>query len=135
MPSESTTTDLIHSIYALLGAREIADGQPLLGDELAVEEVTGSDSVSIGSGRVGLASLLGRYDEQFREFRIEPVEVVVIGDRALVKVRIGGVGVSGAEQWGTGYHLHTLAGGRLVRLQLFADPAEAARAAGLDGSG
>ena len=49
----------------------------------------------------------------------------------LVQVRVGGIGKSGAEQWSTGYHVHSLVDGKLVGLQLFAERDEAARAIGL----
>ena len=109
LSAEAATAELVRSLYAELAARELELARPI----------------------DGLAELLDRYDDQFREFRMEPVEVVAGAERALVKVRIGGIGLSGAEQWSTGYHVHTVADGNLVRLDVFAERGEALRAAGL----
>jgi hypothetical protein len=108
LSAEAATAELVRSLYAALAAREFEVARPI----------------------DGLAELLDRYD-QFREFRMEPVEVVAGAERALVKVRIGGIGLSGAEQWSIGYHVHTVAEGNLVRLEVFAERGEALRAARL----
>ena len=107
LSAEAATAELVRSLYAALAARELELVRPI----------------------DGLAELLDRYDDQFREFRMEPVEVVAGAERALVKVRIGGIGLSGAEQWSIGYHVHTVAEGNLVRLEVFAERGEALRAA------
>ena len=107
LSAEAATAELVRSLYAALAARELELARPI----------------------DGLAELLDRYDDQFREFRMEPVEVVAGAERALVKVRIGGIGLSGAEQWSIGYHVHTVAEGNLVRLEVIADRDEALRAA------
>lgn len=137
MPDETATTDLVHSVYAALAAREMSLARSLLDGEFEIEEKTGSELVSLGNGGDGLATFLARYDEQFREFKIEPLEVEAFAEKALVRVRIGGMGISGAEQWSTGYHVLTVEGGKLARLQLFAERGEAAEAVelSLDGSG
>jgi ketosteroid isomerase-like protein len=113
MPDEDATAELVRALYAALAAGEAKAAVPI----------------------DGLAELIDRYDEQFREFRIEPLEVVARAEKAFVKVRIGGLGLSGAEQWSTGYHVHTVAGGKLVSVQVFAERSEAAEAAGLPEAG
>jgi hypothetical protein len=125
MPSEAASAELIHSLYAALAARDVDLAQPLLDDDISIEDMSGSDGVPLGHGRDGLGELLRRYDDQFREFRIEPVEMIAVGEKTLVEVRIGGIGISGAEHWGTGYHVHTVVAGKLVRLQLFAERGKA----------
>jgi ketosteroid isomerase-like protein len=125
MPSEAASAELIQSLYAALAARDVDLARPLLDDDIPIEDICGSDPVPLGRGPDGLGELLRRYDDQFREFRIEPVEVVAVGEKTLVEVRIGGIGISGAEHWSTGYHVHTVVGGKLVRLQLFAERGEA----------
>ena len=64
LSAEAATAELVRSLYAALAAHEFELARPI----------------------DGLAELLDRYDDQFREFRMEPVEVVAAAERALVKV-------------------------------------------------
>ena len=64
LSAEAATAELVRSLYAALAAHEFELARPI----------------------DGLAELLDRYDDQFREFRMETVEVVAAAERALVKV-------------------------------------------------
>jgi ketosteroid isomerase-like protein len=72
-------------------------------------------------------------DETFEELRLEPQEFVDGGDRVATRLRYYGRGKgSGAEVEGELYHqLATFRGGRMVRIEYFAEWSEALEAAGL----
>lgn len=82
-------------------------------------------------GPAGLKHLLSGYRSYFRTFAMEPLEVRSAGEKVLVHLRLGGLGLSGAELWHDAFHVHTVRAGRCVRIEAFEDAAKAARAAGL----
>ena len=79
-----------------------------------------------------LRRLAGTYRPYFRDFAVRPLEITSGGERVMVHLRIGGVGLSGAELFHDCFHVHTVRAGRSVRIEVFEDAAEATRAAGLD---
>jgi ketosteroid isomerase-like protein len=133
MQEEIATADLLKGLYAALGRRELEAAMLSVAGDAAIEEVNRSNRVALRPGRDGLLELLGRYHDQFREFRMEPHEVRDGPGKTLVSLTIGGIGISGAELWGTVYHVHTIAAGRSQRIEVYLDRDAAAKAAGLDG--
>jgi ketosteroid isomerase-like protein len=131
MSGENTTAELLRALYVALGKRELEVAMLSVTCDLAIEEVNGSSRVALPCGRDGLLELLGRYHDQFREFRMEPLEILGGASKALVGLRMGGIGISGAELWGTSYHVHTIAGGKSHRIEVFVDRDAAAKAAGV----
>ena len=83
-------------------------------------------------GHGGVRELWSEAKRIFGEFRNVPEEMFDGGDRVLVFVRIEGVGArSGAPVEARIAHVHTLRGGKIIRVQSFADRDEARKAAGL----
>jgi ketosteroid isomerase-like protein len=85
-------------------------------------------------GHAGLQRVVASYRPYFRTFAVTPVEIASGDERVLVRLRLGGVGLSGAELWHDAFHVHTVSDGRCIRIEAFEDPGTAARAAGLDRS-
>lgn len=73
------------------------------------------------------------WSDVFEELRFEPKEFIEVGDRLLVLVRVSGHGrESGAEFDQHQAHVWTVRNGKGVRLEFYADRAEAEKAAGLE---
>jgi hypothetical protein len=82
-------------------------------------------------GREGLLVNVKRVGEAFEELHYEPLELIDLGERVLIHVRVSGTGregIKGELQFG---QLWTIRGGRAVRVDNYTRWAEALQAAGL----
>jgi ketosteroid isomerase-like protein len=83
-------------------------------------------------GHEGVLTALGLNLETFEELRFEPEQFIADDDQIVVIVRLHGRGkVSGAPVEDRIAHHWSIRDGKAVRLQVFSDPSEALRAAGL----
>jgi ketosteroid isomerase-like protein len=120
-------------LYRALSQGGVQAARRFLATDVEIEEVMRTGPSARAIGHDGLARLLGRYEAQFSEFAMTPIEVLDgRSDKVLVCLRLGGLGLSGAELWGHAYHVHTVEQGCSVRIQIFIDRSQAARAAGID---
>jgi ketosteroid isomerase-like protein len=73
-----------------------------------------------------------RWVEAYPDLRVEPVEAKANGDHVFVWVHVSGHGgASGVPMDSEMAHLHTMREGKLTRLVVYTDKAEALEAAGL----
>jgi ketosteroid isomerase-like protein len=83
-------------------------------------------------GREGVLSALSRNFESFDDLEMVPESIVEGGDKMVVCILLRGRGrISGVPVEDRLAHLWSLRDGRAVALQVYSDPAEALRAAGL----
>jgi ketosteroid isomerase-like protein len=83
-------------------------------------------------GREELVRGTGRWLEGWRDFRFTAEEVVDLGERAFMRVRLSGRGkASGVELEQTVFHLWTFRDGMPWRCEVFDDEDAAQQAAGL----
>ena len=84
------------------------------------------------SGRENLVRGTRRWLEEWQGFRFVPEEVVDLGERAFMRVRLSGRGkASGVELQQTVFHVWTFRDGRPWRCEVFIDEDAAQQAAGL----
>ena len=90
----------------------------------------GSDAHLVGrEERLGFQD---RWREDWGGFRVEPEELIDLGDRVVVLVKVEAIGLrSGAATSAQGGFVFTLSDGRAIREQIFLDRREALEAAGL----
>ena len=82
-------------------------------------------------GHEGVRRYFGGFDGMIDHLRYEPVEVVPLGERVLVRARMGGRGVSSGVDVGLeAFVLHELAGGKITRMRPYPDRESAEAAAG-----
>lgn len=83
-------------------------------------------------GRPGLTRMWEAIHEEFESMEVRPQEPKDLGDRLLTKMEFVGVGRrSGAETRRTLSQISTFRGGKILRIEMFADEAAALEAAGL----
>jgi ketosteroid isomerase-like protein len=81
-------------------------------------------------GHEGVRRYFGGFDGMIEHLRYEPVEVIPLGERVLVRARMGGRGVSSGVDVGLeAFVLHELAGGKITRMRPYPDRASAEAAA------
>lgn len=115
---------LVQKLYVAIDRGGIKAALGFFAPEVEVE--TGPSLVDAeGGGRLAepggierLISLFGTLAESFQTLRVEPLGYWDRDSHVLAELRIGGLGASGAELWTQTYHLHTIRGGRSVRVQL-----------------
>jgi ketosteroid isomerase-like protein len=132
--------ELVERLYAeLAGEGSAEEFERRLTDEALarfldpeVEWVPVTDSVLAGSyrGFEGVRRFWGEFVSAWETYRVEPLSFDDAGDRVAIVVHIVGR-THGLEVDETRSSLLTLRGGRVVRVESFADPAAARAAAGL----
>jgi ketosteroid isomerase-like protein len=86
-------------------------------------------------GHAGVRRVFDSIFESFEDFQVEVEEIFDLGDQVLSILRIAGTAkLTGMELATPGGHLFWLRDGKIVKLKLFVDPAEAREAAGLGAS-
>jgi ketosteroid isomerase-like protein len=86
-------------------------------------------------GHDGVRYVFESVFESFDEFQIEVEEIIDLDDRVLAILQIAGrARLTGMELATPGAHLFSFRDGKIVKLQLFVDPAEAREAAGVGAS-
>jgi hypothetical protein len=98
--------------------------------------IVGFPQVSGGADRGGdgLRRAIAAYRSQFRDFGLEVLEITARTERVLVRLRLGGLGLSGARLSHEAFHVLTVSDRRCRRIEAFESASEAAGAAGLDGA-
>ncbi len=83
-------------------------------------------------GHDGIARFIRNQMEAFDELHVEPLEFIDAGERVVVPIRFGGKArYTGMDVTFAVVHIATLRGGKVARLDMFRDRAEALEAAGL----
>jgi ketosteroid isomerase-like protein len=100
-----------------------------------VETVESPEFADTGSfhGHDGFARVHKQFTDQFDEFYVEPEEFIDAGDKVVGCARLRGKGkLSGIDIDLLAYHVMTVNAGKIVRLDVFLDRAQAMAAAGLE---
>ena len=86
------------------------------------------------AGEEGMKRLWETYWDAFESISIEPSELIESGDKVVAIVRVAGRGKgSGIDVEARGPHLWTFRDGKVFRITLYQETAEALEAAGLSG--
>jgi len=121
--------DVLRRGYAALNRGDLSVVLELLHPEIEWHEPSPSPDAGTHRGRESFERFLRGWLESFEEFRVEPERIVDRGDRLVAVVRQTGKGrSSGAEVDARLAHVRTIADGKAVRWEAFADPEEAVRA-------
>jgi ketosteroid isomerase-like protein len=111
-------------------------------DHSAIEQLWTEDCVLKPSGLLpesaemyghdGIARFIRNQMEAFDQLQVEPLEFIDAGERVVVPIRFGGKArYTGMDVTFAVVHVATLRGGKVARLDMFRDRAEALQAAGL----
>lgn len=83
-------------------------------------------------GHEGIARFISNQMEAFEQLQVEPLEFLDAGERVVVPIRFGGKARhTGMEVAFVVVHVATLRNGKVARLKMFRDKAEALEAVGL----
>jgi ketosteroid isomerase-like protein len=83
-------------------------------------------------GHEGVAQFIGNQMEAFAELQVDPLEFLDAGERVVMPIRFGGKArYTGMEVAFAVVHVATLRHGKMARLEMFRDKADALKAAGL----
>lgn len=99
----------------------------------AVEFSQPADEPGSGTfhGHRGIAQAMGRWTAEWDDYRVEVEELTAFGDQVLARTRHHGRGKgSGVPVQQEIFQLLELGGGRIVRMRMYYDEAEALEAAG-----
>jgi ketosteroid isomerase-like protein len=134
MPQENV--EIIREMFAIVNERGVKAATDAFGHLLApdfeLEEAVELPDPGAFTGREAFIANMAKLEESFEELRMEPVELVDLGERIMVVVsmRARGRG-SGAPVEMTFVQLWTLRDGKAVSLRDYATKAEALEAVGL----
>jgi ketosteroid isomerase-like protein len=134
MPQENV--EIIREMFAIVNERGVKAATDAFGHLLApdfeLEEAVELPDPGVFTGREAFIANMAKLEESFEELRMEPVELVDLGERIMVVVsmRARGRG-SGAPVEMTFVQLWTLRDGKAVSLRDYATKAEALEAVGL----
>jgi uncharacterized protein len=128
--------DLIRSSYDAFNRRNLDAMLEIYDPEVVWEQDEGFVEPGTHYGHAGIRHVFGAIFEGFEDFRIEVEQLHEVDDeRVLAIVRIVATGnLSGLKLDNPGGHLYWLRDGKVVKVKLYLDPAEARAAAGLDAS-
>ena len=138
--SQEKLGDFIRSAYARFNEAEPdASGKhklALIGDFYDPDAVYVNDArdpdAGIHRGIEAVRQQVGRWVEAYPDLQIEPREIQTSGDKAFVWVRFSGHGAeSGVPIDMELAHIITVKGGKILRVEEYADRAEALEAVGL----
>jgi ketosteroid isomerase-like protein len=116
----------------MYGRRTVAEAAELMHPAAEMRQLSALPDTDDYHGREELVRGTRRALEAFKEFRFALQEVVDLGERALMRVRLSGRGkASGIEVEQTVFHLWTFRDGMPWRCEVFSDEDAAQRAAGL----
>jgi ketosteroid isomerase-like protein len=123
--------EIIRAHYAAFNAR---DPQALL--DTCAADVLIDDHLRVDAGLYHGREEVRNYFEGLWEVsstaEVEPVELRYHEDRVWVRAKVWAQGrASGVEAGMTFAHVFTIVGGRISRIEVYADPAEALKAVGL----
>jgi ketosteroid isomerase-like protein len=121
------------AIYNDRGVRAATDAfGHLLAPDFGLEEATDLPDPGAYTGREAFIANLAKLEQSFEELRLEPLEVVDLGEKVVVEVSMSGRGRgSSAPVEMTFAQLWSLRDGKAVSLRDYATKAEALEAVGL----
>jgi ketosteroid isomerase-like protein len=122
----------VRILSEMYGRRTIAEAAELMHPGAELRQPSALADTDEYHGREELVRGTGRWLEEWEDFRFAPEEVVDLGERAFMRVRISGRGrASGVELEQTVFHLWTFRDGMPWRCEVFDDEDAAQQAAGL----
>ena len=128
--------ETIREMFAIFNDRGVRAATAAFGDLLApdfgLEEATDLPDPGAYTGKEAFIANLAKLEESFEELRLEPLEVVDLGEKIVVVVSMSGRGRgSSAPVEMTFSQLWSLRDGKAVSLRDYATKAEALEAVGL----
>jgi ketosteroid isomerase-like protein len=127
-----TALEVVKEVYAAGSRGEWDLARGLFDQEIVWEPPSGGPTAGMYRGAQGAIDEVGTWTEPFEDFDWRPERLAVNGDRVLVAGRMSGKGRgSGIPVEAEEFHVWTLRGDRIVRLQMFLDEGEARAAAGI----
>lgn len=128
--------EIIREMFAIVNERGVKAATDSLGDMLApefrLEEAAEVPDPASYTGRDAFIANMAKLEESFEELRLEPVEVVDLGEKIIVVVSMSGRGRgSSAAVQMTFAQLWLLRDSKAVSLRDYATREEALEAAGL----
>ena len=134
MSQENVET--IREMFALLNERGVGAATEVFGDLLAadfeLEEAAELPDPEAYTGREAFIDNMAKLEESFEELRIEPLEIVDLGEKVIVVVSMSGRGQgSNVPVEMTFAQLWSLRDGKAVSLRDYATRAEALEAVGM----
>ena len=122
----------VGAVYAAWNGRDLDRALQVAHPDIVVRQDPATPGAFEGVGRQALRAWLEGFFETWEEFRITLERVVERGDRVVVVAHIHARGrSSGVEVENRVGHVHTMHDGLIVRLETYASPAAALRAAGV----
>jgi ketosteroid isomerase-like protein len=122
----------VRILSEMYGRHTIAEAAELMHPGAGLRQPSALADADEYHGREELVRGTGRWLEEWEDFRFAPEEVVDLGERAFMRVRISGRGgASGVELQQTVFHLWTFRDGMPWRCEVFDDEDAAQQAAGL----
>jgi ketosteroid isomerase-like protein len=134
MSQENVET--ISAMFAIVNERGVGAATEAFGDllapDFALEEAAGLPDPEAYTGREAFIENMAKLEESFEELRMEPVEIVDLGEKVIVLVSMSGRGQgSGVPVETTFAQLWSLRDGKAVSLRDFATKTKALEAVGL----
>ena len=128
--------ETIREMFALLNERGVGAATEVFGDLLAadfeLEEAAELPDPEAYTGREAFIDNMAKLEESFEELRIEPLEIVDLGEKVIVVVSMSGRGHgSSVPVEMTFAQLWSLRDGKAVSLRDYATRAEALEAVGM----
>lgn len=122
----------VRILREMYGRRTVAEAAELMHPAAEMRQPSALPDTDEYHGRDELVRGTRRWLEEWKEFRFVPEEVVDLGERALLRVRLSGRGkTSGIDLEQTVFHLWTFRDGMPWRCEVFVDEDAAQQAAGL----
>jgi ketosteroid isomerase-like protein len=132
----SVNVDVVSSGYEAFNRRDFNAMLEIYDADIVWEQDEGFVEPGTHYGHAGVRHVFDSILEEFDDFHIQVEELIDLDDdRVLAIVRVRATGnLSGIKLDNPAGHLHWLHDGRVTKLKLFLDPAEAREAAGLGAS-
>jgi uncharacterized protein len=128
-----TALEVVQEVYAAASKGDWDLARELFDQEIVWEPPSGGPTAGTYRGRQGAIDEVGTWTEPFEGFDWRPERLDLYGDKVLVAGRMSGKGRgSGIPVEAEEFHVWSLRGDRIVRLQMFLDEQQARAAAGLE---
>jgi ketosteroid isomerase-like protein len=128
--------EIVREMFALVNDRGVTAATDtfghLLDPEFELVEASNVPDRETYSGRDAFIANMEKLEESFEELRLDPIEIVDLGDKVVVVLAIAGRGQrGGAPVEGRFAQLWTMRDGKALSLRDYATKSEALEAAGL----
>jgi uncharacterized protein len=132
VPIADENVEMMREGYDALAREDMEAILELLDPEIEIHDRPEAPDARTYHGHEGALTALGLNLDAFEEFRLEPERFIGGGEQVVVILRLSGRGkTSGIPVEDRIAHHWSIRDGKAVRLQVFSDPSEALRAAGL----